>query len=102
MHLHKKHESEKDEKSPKNYPLVAKEGGWKCNLCKLVLRTSHDLKGNKSKKECAVLKEASLDEEMGQPKSNEANIRSAEKQKSSSPVIRNNFNALWQQSESMN
>ena len=102
VHLQKEHESKKDEKSPKNYPFVAKEGGWKCNLCKLVLRTSRDLKAHKSKKECAVLKEASLDEEMGQPKSTEANIRSAEKQKSSSPVIKNNFNALWQQSESRN
>ena len=76
--------------------FVAKEGGWKCNLCGLVLRTSRQLKAHKSRKECSVLKEG-----------DKVTAETCEKEKSaevsvSVSSVRSYNNAGWQQSESRN
>merc|ERR1712130_662153 len=78
------------------------EGGWKCNLCKQILRTSRELKAHKSKKECSVLKEASIDEEVRNPEPTKEITDNSEQPSNSAPRVKNNFNALWQQSESRN
>lgn len=100
-HIDKDHSKESEAKTPRT-PFVAKEGGWKCNLCKQVLRTSRELKAHKSKKECSVLKEASIDEEIRDPKSAEKTTENFHQSTPAVPRVKNNFNALWQQSESRN
>eukprot|EP00090_Calanus_glacialis_P017138 TRINITY_DN26793_c0_g1_i1.p1 TRINITY_DN26793_c0_g1~~TRINITY_DN26793_c0_g1_i1.p1 ORF type:complete len:894 (+),score=233.49 TRINITY_DN26793_c0_g1_i1:366-2684(+) len=100
-HIENEHGNESD-KTPRIYPFVAREGGWKCNLCKQVLRTSRALKAHKSKKECSVLKEASIDEEVRDPKPIEGPSETSQQPPSVIPRVKNNFNALWQQSESRN
>ena len=93
---HNKPQTEKPQ-TPKVSTFVAKEGGWKCNLCSLVLRTSRQLKAHKSKKECSVLKEG-----------DKVTVKTAEKEKtvgvdvSVSSSVRTYSNACWQQSESRN
>ena len=99
-HIDKEHGKESE--SPRIYPFVAKEGGWKCNLCKQVLRTSRALKAHKSKKECSVLKEASIDEEIREPTSAVETSENPQQPATATPRVKNNFNALWQQSESRN
>ena len=86
--------------TPKNQ-FVAKEGGWKCNLCSLVLRTSRDLKKHKSKKECSALQDdgnnqtQTLRVELVQEELSEASSSSVAKSRSFT-------NAYWQQSDSRN
>ena len=58
IELHNKSKVERQPSSARVSTFVAKEGGWKCNLCSLVLRTSRALKAHKSKRECPVLQES--------------------------------------------
>ena len=91
---HSKPAAEKAESGKASNKFVAKEGGWKCNLCGLVLRTSRQLKAHKSRKECSVLKEAE-----------KVTAEAVEKEKPveiSVSSVRTYNNAGWQQSESRN
>ena len=71
---------------------MAKEGGWKCNLCGAVLRTSRELQNHKSKKECPVLKEA---DKNTLESTNDESVENSTKSRLIS-------NGSWQQSESRN
>ena len=91
--------------------FVAKEGGWKCNLCSLVLRTSRALKAHKSKRECSVLQESEkLMEERAEKQSSSetspavkpAPAPAAPAAPAVSSSVRSYSNAGWQQSESRN
>ena len=72
--------------------FAAKEGGWKCKLCGLVLRTSRELKAHKSKKECSVLKGSSPSAD-----TNKTDVTPSSVSKSRSLT-----SASWQLSESRN
>ena len=74
----------------------AKEGGWKCNLCGDVQRTSRELKLHKSRKECSALKEVTNNEEQKSSK------ESSKPAISSTKETKMNFSSSWQQSDSRN
>jgi len=109
-HIESSHTKAKAEKhsSVRVSTFVAKEGGWKCNLCNLVLRTSRALKGHKSKRECSVLKESEKLTGQTVEKENNTETRAApapapvSTPASVSSSVRSYSNAGWQQSESRN
>ena len=108
-HIESSHNKSKLEKPPSSgravSSFVAKEGGWKCNLCSQVLRTSRALKAHKSRRECPVLQES----EKLSGETPEKQMENTETPPVSAPApaplrssARSYSNAGWQQSESRN
>jgi hypothetical protein len=88
---------------PKLLPFVAREGGWECHLCHRVLRTSRELKNHKARRECKVLQEVGGSSAVPPaPPATTASTAATSSATWPHGAVRNNVNALWQQSESRN
>ena len=92
-HIESVHSNKQKVSQSKPKLFAARAGGWKCNMCGDVLRTSRDLKQHKSKKECPELRSNLV---------NNVEETTKENSKPSPRDSKINFNSSWQQSDSRN
>ena len=108
-HIESEHGKNRDKIESKVNTFVPRKGGWKCNLCHKVLRTCRELKLHKSRKECSVLNEVSVEDENSEKifdgsvsKPAAPGATTAAPLPAANQRVKNISNAAWQVSEARN